>query len=372
MRLPRGAWLALCLLILCFAARAQEARSRTSVVELNQAGFVSLRAEAREVAPVSRQVAWPLLFTPQYFLDDNNVVHRVLVDKAGTFVFGYDLIIKPLGDKRQFEVAVRPLSPDFEERLRRRQGDNAPRARLGLNLPTLPATEAQILDDGDAFALDLLVNPQLGIKIVDVVKLSFDRARLVERSSTPPRDFTLDKVEMAVKDFRLYINGTEVTAQNVKRDCEGALVWFYVTGQGRFIFSLIPRPGYAFEKSAVVEDNKISFSMDGNYYEWESSEPIVPGGGEWNLWVMREDDYDLPEIFAAPPDKKKASDINVAERPGAWREPSAAPVNTSSYSPATQKPKTSWWKRPLRLLIRIGGSDRLENLLLKAIRNPLP
>jgi hypothetical protein len=347
------------------AAIAQEARSRPSLVELNQAGFVSFKAEAREVAPVSRSVPWPMPFTPQYFLDENNVVHRILVDKAGAFVFGYDLVVKPLADQRKFDVSIRPLSADFEELLRKRQTPNAARARLGLNIPTLPAAgETQILDDGDAFALDLLVNTQLGVKIVDVVKLSFDRARLLERPLAPARDFTLDKVELAVKDFRLYINGAEVTGQNVKRDCEGALVWFYVTGKGRFIFSLIPRPGHDFKKDAIVEDNKIAFTLDGDYYEWESREPIVPGGGHWNLWVMREADFDTPEMFAPPPpEKKKARDTE------AWRV-STSPENANNLQPKSEQPKLRWWLRPLRLLIRIGGTDRLESLLPKALRTP--
>ncbi len=367
--LPRIAWrlAALCLALggFGFVAPAQEARSRPSLVELNQAGFVSFKAEAREVSPVSRSVGWPMVFTPQYFLDENNVVHRVLVDKAGAFVFGYDLVVKPLAGTKQFEVSVRPLSADFEELLRKRQTPNAPRARLGLNIPTLPATEAQILDDGDAFALDLLVNTQLGIKIVDVVKLSFDRARLIERPAAPPRDFTLDKVELAVKDFRLFINGTEVTGQNVKRDCEGALVWFYVTGKGRFIFSLIPRDGHDFKKDAIVEDNKIAFSMDGDYYEWESREPIVPGGGHWNLWVMREAEYDVPELFNTPaPEKRKTAD-------GADWLSSAKPESVNALAPKPETAKPRWWMRPLRLLIRIGGSDRLESLLPKALRRPL-
>jgi hypothetical protein len=357
--------LVLCFVLsgLGFSARAQEARSRPSLVELNQAGFVAFKAEAREVAPVSRSVPWPMPFTPQYFLDENNVVHRVLVDKAGAFVFGYDLVVKPLADKKQFEVSVRPLSADFEERLKRRQSLNAPRARLGLSIPTLPAGEAQMLDDGDAFALDLLVNAQLGVKIVDVVRLSFDRARLTERNAAPPRDFTLDKVELAVKDYRLFINGAEVTAHNIKRDCEGALVWFYVAGRGRFIFSLIPRPGYDFHKDAVVEDDKITFTMDGEYYEWESREPIVPGGGHWNLWVMREADYEAPELFTpVTPEKKKTEDG------GFWQKAQTpVPENANAIVPRTEQ-KRPWWTRPLRLLIRIGGADRLESLLPKALR----
>ncbi len=377
---PQSAWahcILACLWLVLGAGwgLAQETRNRPLIVELSEPGFVSFKAEARDVSPVARALAWPAIFTPQFFLDEGNVIHRVLADKEGAFVFGYDLVVTPLADKKQFQVAVRPLSADFAERLHKlRQTAGAARTHPALNIPTLSATpDVQMLDDGDAFALDLLVNAQLGIKIVDVVKLSFDRIRLLERPSVPPRDFSLDKVELAVKDFRLFINGADVTGQNRKRDCEGALVWFYVTGRGRFVFSLVPRAGYEFQKIAVVEDNKISFALDGDYYEWESEAPIVPGGGHWNLWVMRDPDYDVPEMFGTV-DKRPPAEIAGAldETPLALPHATRANPNVNTFSvarpPANRK--KPWWSLPIRLLIRIGGSDRIESLLPKALRTP--
>lgn len=375
-----GKWLmALSFLVLAcvWSVAGQEVRNRPLIVDLNESGFVSLKAEAREVSPASRTLAWPMVFTPQFFLDEGNVIHRVLTDREGAFVFGYDLVVTPQTDQKKFSVAVRPLSEDFAERLKKlRPPTTTAKGRLGVNIPTLPAGDAQMLDDGDAFSLDLLINPQLGIKLVDVVKLSFDRLRLLEGPSVKPRDFTLDKVELAVKDFRLFINGADVTGQNGPRECEGALVWFSLAGRGRFIFSLAPRPGYDFQKIGVVEDNKISFTLDGDYYEWESSAPVVPGGGHWNLWVMRDADYDVPEIFT-PSDKRKALETQAnirnekaLELPPPFKNPN---VNTfDKQGTAKDKPtKKPWWSLPLRLLIRIGGSDRIENLLPKALRTPI-
>lgn len=376
-----GSALSVLLLACAWGVAAQEVRNRPLIVDLNETGFVSLKAEAREVSPASRTLAWPLVFTPQFFLDEGNVIHRVLTDREGAFVFGYDLVVMPHTDKKRFSVAVRPLSEDFAERLKKlRPPTTTAKGRLGVNIPTLPAGDAQMLDDGDAFALDLLVNPQLGIKLVDVVKISFDRLRLLEGPSTKPRDFTLDKVELAVKDFRLFINGADVTGPNRKRDCEGSLVWFYVAGRGRFIFSLAPRPGYDFQKIGIVEDNKISFTLEGDYYEWESSAPVVPGGGHWNIWVMRDPDYDAPEMFT-PADKRKASDARAENQnrdethlglpPALRNNPNVNTFNVTGPPDKDKKVKKPWWSLPLRLLIRIGGSDRIENLLPKALRTPI-
>ena len=147
--------------------------------------------------------------------------------------------------------------------------------------------------------------------IVDVVKVTFDRSNLKDLNPrNPARDFTLDAVELEVKNCRLLINGNVAGVGKSTRGCAGALLWFYVQDRGRFIVSLVPRAGYEFQKVGVIEDNRIEFTVNDNHYEWLSSSPILPGGGTWNLWVLHDPKY--APIFGSDP--APARNKNVIEK----------------------------------------------------------
>jgi len=150
------------------------------------------------------------------------------------------------------------------------------------------STTPQTLDDGDAVSLELLVNHESGVKIVDVVKVTFDRSSLREKYlEVAPKDFSLDAVSLTVKSYELMIDGLLVGKSKSKLGCEGSLLWIYIPDRGRFIFSLVPREGYAFQKIGMLDDNRIEFEINGEFYEWTSGDSILSTGGVWNLWVFR-------------------------------------------------------------------------------------
>ncbi|HEX8635475.1 MAG TPA: hypothetical protein VF703_15120 [Pyrinomonadaceae bacterium] len=362
---------------------AAAARPAQLVMPLHGEGFIAFKIEAAPVAGAP-QVSARLeeiraSLTPQALLADNRVVHRVLLDADGGFVFGYDLVVEPVAATKQFKVSLKPMSAEFEEQLRARRPSTTTN-RAGQNASTLPRpADAQLIEDGDAFALDLLVNAQTGVKIVDVVKVSFDRARLwsaPSRRSAPPRDFTLGNVELAVRDHRLTINGELVGGGGGRgkpaRGCAGALVWFYVPDRGRFIFSLIPHEGYDFQKVGRIENNKISFTLGGDEYEWTSSAPVVgTSGGNWNLWVLHDAGY--------------VSDFDSVEQ---IVEGAGGGGGDGGATPASGAASPEWLRDSLGRITRerraefeargdqrkraarrprvlVGGADRIENLLPK-------
>jgi hypothetical protein len=342
---------------------------------LHGEGFIAFRVEAAPLGTPGtnvnlRQIQAAL--TPQVLLADNYVVHRVLVDAEGNFVFGYDLIVEPVAATKQFRVSVKPLSAEFEEQLRARQqpaaADAAGANRAPQTVSTLPRSgDAQLIDDGDAFALDLLVNAQTGVKIVDVVKVSFDRAKLWSappRRSVPLRDFTLGNVELAMRDYKLTLNGELVggNAQKSTRGFAGALIWFYVPARGRFIVSLMPHEGYDFKKVGRIENNKISFKLGEDLYEWTSSAPVVGNGGNWNLWVLHDADY--VSDFASSEQIVEGRE-ETSSSPGWLNDPLArlrreqrevfeTRVNDKTKRNATKRPR-----------VLVGSADRIENLLPK-------
>src|SRR5262249_40873340 len=192
----------------------------------------------------------------QAFAGDNRVIHRVLTDAQGNVVFGYDLWVSADPLTKKFSVAVLPADEAFRRSFLK---DFTP--QRSETFATFPkSTTPQTLDDGDAVSLELLVNKESGVKIVDVVSVTFDRSRFPENHlESAPKDFTL---ALAVKNYSLSIDGTLVSKSKSSIGASGALLWFYIPDRGRFIFSLVPREGYDFEKIAVLDENRIEFTLD--------------------------------------------------------------------------------------------------------------
>lgn len=323
-------------------ARAQEerqsARATPLVVSLGAVGFVAFTLEARrdaenaidEEAVIDASVRDEVIgVTPQVLVDEDHVVHRVLVDERGRFVFGYDLRIEPQQDTRRFKIVVAPMSAEFERRLRARSPQQASASMKSARLATLPGTsDEQIVADGAGLAVELLVNAETKTKIVDVVKVAFERAHfysdwdalLAASSATaaaaattpPPRDFTLADVQLTLRTPRLLHNGKVIENSLRRGNVRGQLVWFHLPRRGRFIFSLAPQDGYDFRKIGVIERNRIVFEWGGDRYEWISKEPIIESGGRHYLWVLLDTDFD-PQSFAPqlrPAEENEKDDLN--------------------------------------------------------------
>lgn len=368
------------LLLLSAAAgvTAQESKKQQLIIPMKGGYFVAFTTDAEP----SNARALSSSFAEAYF--QSHTIRRVFVDSGSDFFFGYDLIVEPLADAKQFRVSVRPLSADDEKDLRARTSFKTRRIHPDYSAAVLSrASVPQVIDDGDAFALDVLVNPQTGGKIVDLVQVSFDQSKLREAplSESPPRDYTLADVELNISNYKLLVNGEMVAGARRTGGCAGPLVWFHLPGKGRFIFSLTQHPGYDFRKVAAIEHNKISFNWDGTRYEWFSSSPIIGNGGNWNLWVTRDADY-IPELYDPPPpqptlrnagnarplvNKSKSEPAapglsfdEAAQRNAKNRKKVAVeqePATAQSSNPANQSPR--------RIRIVIGAADRIENILPK-------
>jgi hypothetical protein len=365
--------IALLLLSMAPLAGAQESAKRNVIVSLADGGFVAFKSETAWASAVgvsggaSRGAQIPQgEFRTEAFVDENRVIHRMLVDTEGNYVFGYDVLIEAVPASKTFTIAVTPLDSQIENKLLAK-GSGVPRASIA----TLPqSAEPEILDDGDSFALDLLVNQKAGVKIVDVVKVSFDRSNLWDDNPRSlPRDFTLDAVPLRMIDFRLLVDGNLVAAGKPGTIFSGALIWCYVEGAGRFIFSLVPRDGYEFKKAGIVEDNRIEFTVNGKRYEWLSSEAILPSGGSWNLWMLHDPTY-LPfgSIEVDKQEKGRLDKLNDSIKATEARIAKARNSTTNAYqkkaaaqNAEVQKTDTGQASSK-RFRVMVGGADRIENL----------
>ncbi|MDX6693038.1 MAG: hypothetical protein QOF02_641 [Blastocatellia bacterium] len=373
----------LCLLLLCGAsaigARAQEGKKQQLVIPMKGGYFVAFTTEADP----SNARALSSSFAEAYF--KSQTIRRVFVDSGSDFFFGYDLVIEPVADAKQFRVLVKPLSAEDEKELRARTSFKTRRMHPDYNVAGLSRAAApQLIQDGDAFALDVLVNPQTGGKIVDVVQVSFDQTKLREApmSLSPPRDYTLADVELNISNYKLLVNGELVAGARRTGGCAGPLVWFHLPGKGRFIFSLTPHEGYDFRKVATIEHNKITFNWDGSQYEWFSDSPIIGSGGNWNLWVTRDAGY-IPEFYdSTTPKTTQTTAKSVPLRAEGKDGPTTkAPPNLTFDEEAGRNTKSrkqvlverepalssaaAASQTPRRIRIVIGAADRIENLLPK-------
>ena len=343
------------LLLLCapLLAKAQDDATRPQVVPLRDGGFVAFKSKSASIQKTAAAAIVPNLeggLRAQALIGNDQTIHRLLQNPKGEYIFGYDLFVTAQADSKKFTITVKPLDRALEQKLG------------GGSVPTLPeGAKPQIMDDGDSFALDLLVNQNAGVKIVDFVKVSFERSKLWDDATAPlPRDFTLDAVALRVVDFKLAIGGNQVMTGLRKANFSGALLWCYVEGHGRFILSLVPREGYPFEKVGVISDNRIAFRMNGRQYEWLSSEPILSGGGTWNVWVVHDPTY-VPfgsrDTRRKEPNKLEKLDQAIQSLPKRIDPTVAAYEKQNDHKGANQ---------PTRFKVMAGAADRIENLWPKS------
>jgi hypothetical protein len=347
----------ICVHCLAFAAAAQSPAKRQLVLPVTTGGFVSFRSETS--APADAQMkanSLSALLFSQAIAGDNRVIHRVLTDAERRVVFAYDVAINSDPIAKKFSLKVLPADEAFRRSFLK---DSAPlRAHEGF--ATFPnATTAQTLDDGDAVSLELLVNRESGVKIVDLVKVTFDRSSLRDSYlEAAPKDFSLDAVSLSVRSYELMIDGTPVGKSKSKLGCAGSLLWIYIPDRGRFIFSLVPREGYAFQKIGLLDDNRIEFEYNGEFYEWISGDSILPNGGVWNLWVLHDRDYtswldarqNAPRSVQKEPNVFQKLEDRLLTQQGITLMRNGRPANGKQSIDTPQR-------------VTIGGADSMEHLL---------
>ncbi|MBV9927966.1 MAG: hypothetical protein JOZ96_23300 [Acidobacteria bacterium] len=360
----RSSWKAVALLLLCLAAPAaadspaaartdtQDGKSRL-IVPLESGAFVVIRTES---SPAEGGEAASVLAESE---DKPNLLHRVFVDSKNQLFFGYELLVERAAESRYFWVTVRALSEDYLRELQARPSFRGRRLHPSYNATAFPASP-QFLRDGDTFALDVFQNPRTGTKIVDVVQVSLKDPSVRQAASDVPRDFSPEDVQLKVSDYKLKVNGE--TVYRSTGGCAGPVIWFSLGDHGRFVFSLVERPGYEFKKVGAVRNNVVSFEWGGDKYEWESSLPVVGAGGNWNLWVLHDPDYrvDLFEQPAPPPGADPERTLTQRAEEAARRVRQRGTQAEYGAPSAPQDSQTP--RRASRTRVVIGSADGVENL----------
>jgi hypothetical protein len=101
------------------------------------------------------------------------VFHRHI--ETSNACYGYDLTIEPPKDpdRPRFRVTFRPLDPEWQKQENERILTYNKKACTLVSLAELP--EPQMVSDEDTISLEILSDPQTGVKIVDAIRVGWHK-----------------------------------------------------------------------------------------------------------------------------------------------------------------------------------------------------
>jgi len=198
---------------------------------------------------------------------------RFIRDDKNKRTFGYEVVLEPSADGQTVQLRIEPLrDPQHAFRNGWSMGS------LPVGLPKYPVIPG--LRPGDTVALDLMVNPSTGQKLVDYLTLYRSGA-----SGEPPHDFSLTDVWITFDKPSLLIDGKPLTSAPRDIEVGGRAVALSISGRGGYVFSLFPNEKLGFRRNGTIESKTLTFQDGGVTFRIECAAPIAPGPGPYNLYV---------------------------------------------------------------------------------------
>jgi len=212
--------------------------------------------------------------------DDGNTNHRILEDMDQKRFFGYDLQVNVLATG-QFQLNFKPLTVTASMR-KWMDLDGW----TEIPLPSLPASK--VVNGGETVAVDLMVNPGTGEKIVEYITVGSPTG-----SGGTARDFQMNDVQMLLTSPQLHLNGKslEWNHGDAHGAASGSVVWVYVPDRGRFLISFAPLAELGFRQAGEARGSLIKFVWNGETYELKGNERIMPADGAWSIYVYQDRGY---------------------------------------------------------------------------------
>jgi len=232
----------------------------------------------------------------------NQAIYRVMIDRVQKAYFGYQVQVQPQGNG--FHLSFLPLDL-YAETLKQAHIDipggwnhlllHPPSARPASSSGQLP----DVVGVSDVIAVDLMVNPATGQKMVDYVTLqpansqwSAGRFRIPvarEFAYAPgtPRDFTVTDAGLRLVEPIVSIDG-KPEPPTAAGEVRGAAVWIYVPNYGRFLLSLAPRADLGFRKLGEVRGTSLTITEGSHQISLSCAQPIASASTAFNLYGLRE------------------------------------------------------------------------------------
>lgn len=263
---------------------------------------------------------------------NGNSIRRLLVDKSNNLAYGYDLTVERVPGTEDVLVSLKPISktavqlskggglPGFATvagRLSLQNAEQTSTLRLSearKNVPgeriEMSSTESEpvTIKLGGTISVTLMENPQTGARLREVIRIYEGSQTKFEESKSSYNDFAASygssAADFTLNNLNLSLTEPRVVLASNSLECSGCtasgrLVWVYIEGKGRFIFSIQPEPGFDFGKVGVVAENKISFEHNGEVIGIENRTRVLPSNGKFNLWMMYDGNY-RPESPLSP------------------------------------------------------------------------
>jgi hypothetical protein len=300
-------YLTLALLVTAPAMERHEARGARVVTAFSHTSLGTARLEFLTLAPGANTDG--IKGTIQSDPGAPWVVHRILLDTERGLYYGYDIELSKGDGPGRFVVAIKPLAPAVEQDFRqRRWSDFCRDCQAPQPMPSSSQRfpEPQTVSVGDTLAIDLLADERSGELITDRVTFAVPRRAQVPAPIPPPRDLKAEVVNLQMAEPRLLVNGkpawedsVEGRADNGGGSVQGDVIWTGIPGRGRVFLSLAPRPGYDFKRTGMTAGDRITFTIEGDRYEWISQGPVATAGPippfnnvqSWYVWVLHDADY---------------------------------------------------------------------------------
>jgi hypothetical protein len=210
------------------------------------------------------------------FVKSDIVLHSIH-DNLHKRAFCYDVALDPSADANSAQI-----------RIGRCPADSMVSDRAGwtfLELPKYPVIPG--VKVGDTVALDLLVNPGTGQKIVDYLTLRRHDEIDLEHQ---PRDFQVTDADLRLFDPQVVMDGKPQWSLE-GGGVAGPVVWLSVSGRGRVVLSLLPNEKLGFRKGGVVSRNGLLIRVGAAEIRVNCSREIAPGKGAFKLYVLHEPDW---------------------------------------------------------------------------------
>jgi len=101
------------------------------------------------------------------------------------------------------------------------------------------------------------------------------------------RKFTAGDAELYAGAWTITKNGRP-DADTPQVATRGQLLYLYLPGEGRYIFSLVPRVQLGFTRAGQVNPNLLQWTSDGLTYVAQSATPIIPTGGPFYIYMLHD------------------------------------------------------------------------------------
>jgi hypothetical protein len=219
-----------------------------------------------------------------------DLVNRVVVDRAGNILFVYNLEASQGASPGTVKIRIEPISAASEAGMLRDAARPGRPRFVGTHLPTVAGVrDFPAVKIGEVVTLDILYNPSTGERVYDVL-------RPITGVSKTMSVFSVVAPEtISLKQIAIRINGQPLSAPAAWMI--GAAVRIDIPGHGAYVVTAsdpqASSPGFA--AIAQADGKTLQWSMGRDRFEITSSTNVLTRSEKGTLWIYHDPHY-LPDV----------------------------------------------------------------------------